>query len=76
MHYGEPLKELSPPKWLFCTEVMYKLDPDTTYQLTSDQKEAQNVLKEAEEAGNEGGIPKATRLYRKAYKLDTSLYSS
>jgi hypothetical protein len=75
LHDGEPLKEGSPPKWLFRTEVMYERDPETAPKLTCDQLDARELLKQAEEAEVKGCIPEATLLYRKAYKLDPVLDS-
>eukprot|EP00978_Attheya_sp_CCMP212_P032946 scaffold130700_cov68-Attheya_sp.AAC.1 len=76
LHDGEPLKEGSPPKWLFRTDVIYERDPETVPKLTSDQLDARELLKQAEEAEVKGCIPKATLLYRKgAYKLDPVLDS-
>jgi len=75
MHDGEPLKDGSPPKWLFRTEVMYERDPDSAPKLSSVQVEARELLKEAEKAEMSCDIPEATRLYRKAYRLDPTLDS-
>lgn len=75
MHDGEQLKEGSPVKWIFRTEVMYKRDPETVPQLTPEQKEARQVLQQAEAAETEGDIPGAIRLYRQAYRLDPTLDS-
>jgi len=73
MHDGEPLKDGSPPKWLFRTEIMYERDPDSAPKLSLVQIEARNLLKEAEEAETKCNIPEATRLYKKAYRLDPAL---
>lgn len=73
MHDGEPLKERSPPKWLFRTEIMYARDPETAPKLTSKQLEAREFLKKAEMAEVAGDIPGATQLYRRAYRLDPAL---
>jgi hypothetical protein len=73
MHDGEPLKEGSPPKWLFRTEVMYRRDPDSVPQMTKDERDARNFLQQAELAENNGDIKEATKFYKKAYRLDPSL---
>ena len=73
MHDGEPLKDKSPPKWLFRTEVIYERDPESAPKLSSAQLEARIFLKEAEEAETDCNIPEATRLYKKAYGLDPTL---
>lgn len=73
MHDGEPLKEGSPPKWLFRSEIMYERDPKSAPQLTSDQRDARKYLAQAEEAERSGDISKAISLYKKAYKLDQAL---
>ena len=73
MHDGEPLKEGSPPKWLFRTEVMYQRDPDSVPQMTKDERDARNFLQQAELAENNGDIKEATKFYKKAYRLDPSL---
>jgi hypothetical protein len=76
MHDGEPLKENSPPKWLFRTEIMFERDPETAPQLTSQEREARDFVKRAELAEEEGNISEAIRLYKRAYRLDSSLDSS
>lgn len=73
MHDGEPLKEGSPPKWLFRTDVMFERDPATAPQRSPEQIEARHILKQAEQAENDGDIPGAIRLYNRAYHLDPSL---
>lgn len=73
MHDGEPLKEGSPPKWLFRTEILFERDPETAPQLTSEQKEAREFLKKAEQAEEGGRLPEAVSFYKKAYRLDPSL---
>ena len=73
MHDGEPLKEGSPPKWLFRTEIMFKRDPESAPQMTCEQKEARKLLKEAEISEMQGDIMEAIKLYNRAYKLDISL---
>ena len=73
LHDGEPLKEGSPPKWLFRTEVLFERDPSTATQLTSDEQEARKLLKEAEEKEERGHFDEATKLYRRAYRLDNAL---
>jgi len=73
MHDGEPLKEGSPPKWLFRTEVMYERDPDTAPKLSPEQVQARELMEEGERAEMDCNIPEATRCYRKAYKLDPTL---
>lgn len=73
MHDGEPLKEGSPPKWLFRTEIMYQRDPDSAPKMSQEQKDAQEFLQRAELAENNGDIQGATKFYKKAYKLDPSL---
>jgi len=73
MHDGEPLKDGSPPKWLFRTEVMYERDPDTAPKLSREQVMARELLEEAEAAEMDCDIPEATRCYRKAYRLDPTL---
>lgn len=73
MHDGEPLKEGSAPKWLFRTDVMYERDPETAPKLSLKQIEAREILAEAEKAEEDGKIPEATRLYKKAYRLDPTL---
>ena len=75
MHDGEPLKEGSPPKWIFRTEVMYQRDAQTAPQLTTEQLEARRLLQQAETAETEGNILGAIRLYRLAYRLDPTLDS-
>jgi len=76
MHDGEPLKDGSPPKWLFRTEVMYERDPSSAPRLSAERVEAREVLKEAERAECDCNILEATRLYRKAYRLDPTLDSA
>ncbi|KAL3909945.1 MAG: hypothetical protein SGILL_007885, partial [Bacillariaceae sp.] len=61
------------PKWLLITQIMYTRDPSTAPQLTVEQKEAREVLKEAEQAEIDGGISLAIKKYNKAYRLDPSL---
>ena len=73
MHDGEPLKDGSPPKWLFRTEIMYERDPNTVPKMSEDQREARQLLKQAELAENNGDIIGATRFYRRAYRLDPTL---
>jgi hypothetical protein len=70
---GEPLKEGSPPKWMFRTEIMFERDPKTAPQMTSQQREAREFLRKAETAEMQGNIPEAITLYKKAYRLDTTL---
>ncbi len=76
MHDGEPLKEGSAPKWLFRTEIMFERDPDTAPKLTSDEKEARELFKKAVEAEAEGKIAEAIALYKRAFRLDSTLDSS
>lgn len=73
MHDGEPLKDGSPPKWLFRTEVLYERDPTTAPQLTPEQREAKELLKKAEESEEKGNFSEAMSFYKKAYRLDSSL---
>mmetsp|Transcript_18155 Transcript_18155/g.28067 ORF Transcript_18155/g.28067 Transcript_18155/m.28067 type:complete len:274 (-) Transcript_18155:37-858(-) len=73
MHDGEPLKEGSSPKWLFRTEVMFERDLATAPFLTWEQREARQLLQEAEKAEVAGDVPKAIHLYNKAYRLDPTL---
>jgi len=73
LHDGEPLKEGSPPKWLFLTKVMFERDPTSAPTMTQDQRDARLFLEQAEHAETVGDIIEATRLYRKAYRLDPSL---
>lgn len=75
MHDGEPLKEGSPEKWLFRTDIMYRRDPETAPKWTPEQKEARELLKQAEAAETEGDISSSLRFYKKAYRLDPSLDS-
>lgn len=75
MHDGEPLKDGSPPKWLFRTEIMYERDSGSAPELTPGKHEARKVLCKAEDAEIEGDIRKAIALYNKAYKLDPALES-
>jgi hypothetical protein len=63
------------PKWLLISQVLYQRDPSTAPRLTSKQKEARILLKEAEEAEMNGDISLAIKKYNKAYKLDPSLES-
>lgn len=73
MHDGEPLKEGSPPKWLFRTEILYERDPSTAPQLSSAEKEAREFLKQAEQAEEAGRLTEAMSFYKKAYRLDPTL---
>ena len=73
LHDGEPLKEGSPPKWLFITQVMFKRDVDSAPNMTQVQIDARLYLEQAEEAENMGDILEATRLYKKAYRLYPAL---
>jgi len=73
MHDGEPLKEGSAPKWLFRTEILYRRDPDTAPQLTENQIQAREFLKQAEAAEEGGNFAAAIKYYNKAYKLDSTL---
>lgn len=66
---------LPPPKWLLITQVVYTRDVESAPSWTDEQYEARRVLQEAEDAEVAGDIPKAIRLYRRAYKLDPSLES-
>jgi hypothetical protein len=75
MHDGEPLKEGSPPKWLFRTEIMYERDPESAPKLSSKQQDARKHLAQAEEAESKGEISRAISLYNKAYRLDLDLES-
>ncbi len=75
MHDGEPLKDGSPPKWLFRTEVMFERDPSTAPQLTADEQEARKFLKKAEESEESGNLKEAMKFYKIAYRLDNSLES-
>jgi hypothetical protein len=70
MHDGEPLKEGSPPKWLFRTDIMYERDPETAPKLKPTEVEARKCLALAEEAESKGEISKAISLYNRAYRLD------
>merc|ERR1712154_138579 len=76
MHDGEPLKEGSAPKWIFHAQVIFERDPETAPRFTREQREAREILKLAETAETEGNVSEAIRLYRRAYKLDSSLDSS
>lgn len=73
MHDGEPLREGSPPKWLFRTEVMYRRDPESAPQMTEDELKARSLMKEAEEAECNSELFVAMKLYSRAYKLDPTL---
>jgi len=73
MHDGEQLKEGSPPKWLFRTEVIFERDPETAPKKSQKQIEARKFLLEAEKAEEDGKIPEAIQLYKKAYRLDPIL---
>ena len=73
MHDGEPLKEGSPPKWFFTTDVTFERDPETAPKLSENQKEARRILKEAEAMEMEGQISAAKKCYNRAYRLDPSL---
>lgn len=76
MHDGEPLKEGSPYKWLFHTQVIYERDPETAPKFSKEHKEARDFLKKAEAAEEEGNIVEAIHLYKRAYRLDNTLDSS
>lgn len=73
MHDGEPLKEGSAPKWLFRTEILFRRDPDTAPQLTENQIQAREFLKQAEAAEEGSNFAAAIKYYNKAYKLDSTL---
>eukprot|EP00980_Cylindrotheca_fusiformis_P028985 scaffold22688_cov172-Cylindrotheca_fusiformis.AAC.3 len=73
MHDGEPLKEGSPPKWIFRTEVMYERDPLSAPKLSARQEQARKLLSEAEETESRGDVYKAISLYNQAYRLDPDL---
>lgn len=73
MHDGEPLKQGSPPKWLFRTEIMYQRDPESAPKLSDEQKQAREFLDQAELAENSGDISGAITFYKKAYRLDPEL---
>ena len=72
-HYGEPLKEGSPLKWIFLTEIMYERDPDSVPKMGKAQQLAWKYVARAEEAETEGNVRGATVFYRKAYKLAPDL---
>lgn len=76
MHDGEPLKEGSPEKWLFRTEIMYEREPDSAPQLTKSERDAKGYLQQAELAECSGDILEATKFYKMAYRLDPSLDGS
>lgn len=76
MHDGEPLKDGSPPKWIFRTKIIYERDPETAPQLTQDQKQAREYIAKAEAAESDGDIVKAMNFYKRAYRLDSTLDSS
>mmetsp|Transcript_21200 Transcript_21200/g.44509 ORF Transcript_21200/g.44509 Transcript_21200/m.44509 type:complete len:272 (-) Transcript_21200:101-916(-) len=73
MHDGEPLKEGSPPKWLFRTEIMYERDPESAPKVTAAQIDAKKCLALAEEAESRGEIGEAIFLYNRAYRLNPRL---
>merc|ERR1712154_136067 len=73
MHDGEPLKDNSPPKWLFRTEILFERDPSTAPQMTKEQREAREFVKQAEYFEEQGQLIKAISYYKKAYRLDPSL---
>jgi len=74
MHDGEPLKEESPPKWLFRTEILFERDPETAPKPTSEQKNAREFLQKAEKAEADCNWKEAMSFYNKAYRLDPSLH--
>eukprot|EP00566_Odontella_aurita_P017423 CAMPEP_0113557432 /NCGR_PEP_ID=MMETSP0015_2-20120614/17790_1 /TAXON_ID=2838 /ORGANISM="Odontella" /LENGTH=267 /DNA_ID=CAMNT_0000458861 /DNA_START=115 /DNA_END=915 /DNA_ORIENTATION=+ /assembly_acc=CAM_ASM_000160 len=69
MHDGEQLKEGSPPKWMFRTDVLYQRDVSTAPELTKYQRQARELLKQAEALETAGSISGAIRIYKNAYKL-------
>ena len=73
MHDGEPLKQGSPPKWMFRTEIMYERDAKTAPKLSSNELQARQCLLKAEAAEDEGNFPEATKFYKMAYRLDRTL---
>lgn len=73
MHDGELLKQGSPPKWLFRTEIMFERDEASAPQLSADQREARLLVQQAETAETRGDIADAIKLYSGAYRLDPSL---
>jgi len=73
MHDGEPLKQGSPPKWMFRTEILYQRDPDTAPKMNPQQVEARHFLRQAEAAENDGDIVEATKFYKMAFRLDSDL---
>jgi len=73
MHDGEPLKEGSPPKWLFRTEIIFERDPETAPKLTDEQREAREFLRRAELAEESSNFTEAMSFYKRAYRLDPSL---
>jgi len=73
MHDGEPLREGSPPKWLFRADVMYARDPASIPVMSQDQEEARRYLARAEELEAKGDIVGAIVFYKKAYRLDPEL---
>jgi len=76
MHDGEPLKPGSAPKWLFRTEIIFERDPETAPKLTDDEREARGLFKEAVRAEERGEIAQAIALYKRAFRLDSTLDSS
>mmetsp|Transcript_9484 Transcript_9484/g.13947 ORF Transcript_9484/g.13947 Transcript_9484/m.13947 type:complete len:274 (-) Transcript_9484:232-1053(-) len=73
LHDGEPLKQGSPPKWVFRTEIMYERDVETAPKLSSDQLQARQYLQKAEAAEDKANFLEATNFYKLAYRLDRSL---
>mmetsp|Transcript_12907 Transcript_12907/g.31391 ORF Transcript_12907/g.31391 Transcript_12907/m.31391 type:complete len:293 (-) Transcript_12907:873-1751(-) len=84
LHEGEPLEvqkedgtidesTTAAPKWLLVGQILYKRDKKSAPELTPQQLEARELLRQAEEAEVQQEISKAIKLYSKAYKLDPSL---
>ena len=84
LHEGEPLEvqkedgtidesTMAAPKWLLIGQILYKRDQTSAPELTPQQLEARDLLRQAEEAEVQQEISKAIKLYSKAYKLDPSL---
>jgi len=73
LHEGGTLSETAEPKWLLVTQVLYRRDPMTAPQLSSDQLLARQLMDQAEKAETEGKIPEAIHLYNRAFRLDPTL---
>mmetsp|Transcript_5871 Transcript_5871/g.13905 ORF Transcript_5871/g.13905 Transcript_5871/m.13905 type:complete len:418 (+) Transcript_5871:30-1283(+) len=71
LHEGEEL--LAGDKYILRTDVMFRRRPGTQPERTPEQKQAMELLCQAQAAEEEGSCSMAAQLYRRAFKLDPRL---